>query len=621
MIKKRIASSLFVFVATFMWAGTVTACSKQGESDCGKLSDEIRKIMEIEEGDKVDLAKLAEVAPKYGALQPFENPETIRSRDGFLDTTLELKYGDNRIAECDVHLRSYNGGLVGPTLRVKPGHTMRILLKNMLPEDKEPPEDHNIPHGFNTTNFHTHGLHVSPVGNSDNVLLKIKPGQEFQFEIKVPRDHPPGTFWYHAHSHGSTALQVSSGMGGALIIEGGLDEVKEIAAAKERIFVFQQIAYDTTGKIENYDDFGPTKWKSLGRQTTINGLLVPVIKMKPGEVQRWRFIHAGVRETINVHLEGHQLHEIAVDGIALGKIDTWKIEEGIELQPGYRSDVLVQAQKVRGAYLLVDGALPENETLHAVEEVAKILAVVKIEGEDMDMELPLSSQLAEFLPFKDISQDEITGTQEIRFNIDTSGKFPQGPEKFSIDLEFKKELDDMRVSKAIRQAFKSNGASIPKNSVVDVEQKDRQWLIASKGYDSDLGYRIRRKVNSLGVYDPSKTKTGFLINDEEFSLDNVRKVKLGDVEEWRLSSGFVNHPFHIHVNPFQHTRIGPDGKAEKIWRDTLLVHQKDKDGNPAKPVKIFTRYTRYIGKFVLHCHILDHEDQGMMEVVEVVMPD
>ena len=86
--------------------------------------------------------------------------------------------------------------------------------------------------GLDTTNLHTHGLHVSPgmAGdssfNSDNVLLKLEPGQSarYRFDIDEVRTHQPGTFWYHPHVHGSTAVQVVNGMAGALIIEGEVPE-------------------------------------------------------------------------------------------------------------------------------------------------------------------------------------------------------------------------------------------------------------------------------------------------------------------------------------------------------------------------------------------------------------
>jgi hypothetical protein len=112
--------------------------------------------------------------------------------------------------------------------------------------------------------------------------------------------------------------------------------------------------------------------------------------------------------------------------------------------------------------------------------------------------------------------------------------------------------------------------------------------------------------------DEAGCKARFMINGRQFSLDNVRQLKLNTASEWTLSSKKFSHPFHIHVNPFQATRKGPDGADQIVWRDVLYVVEN------AEPVKIRSRYTRYIGKFVLHCHILDHEDHGMMQVVEVV---
>src|SRR6185436_9749218 len=248
---------------------------------------------------------------KYGGAE-FQSGEVIEAVDGVLNTTLEVKYGDNHIATCPVHLRSYNGKLVGPTLRAKPGDKLKIIVKNMLPPN--PAMDHqdmSVPHNFNTTNLHTHGLHVSPSGISDNVLREMPPaddgsgGKDYEVEVDIPPDHPAGTFWYHAHVHGATAIQVSSGMEGTLIIEGGLDQVPEIKAGEEKVFLFQQISYDTQGQVEDFNtSLGFGQWGKLHRQHTINGQLYPTFTMRPGELQRWRMIHGGVHETITVALHG-----------------------------------------------------------------------------------------------------------------------------------------------------------------------------------------------------------------------------------------------------------------------------------------------------------------------------
>ena len=84
--------------------------------------------------------------------------------------------------------------------------------------------------------------------------------------------------------------------------------------------------------------------------------------------------------------------------------------------------------------------------------------------------------------------------------------------------------------------------------------------------------------------------------------------------QWTLASvGTQEHPFHIHVNAFQLTRRGPNGADEIVWKDTLMVH----GDAPVKYRTIRSRYEDYTGKFVLHCHILPHEDEGMMQAVEI----
>jgi len=117
----------------------------------------------------------------------------------------------------------------------------------------------------------------------------------------------------------------------------------------------------------------------------------------------------------------------------------------------------------------------------------------------------------------------------------------------------------------------------------------------------------------------------FTINNRPFSsvddVTNYRQIYLGDTEEWTLISknglliGPVSHPFHIHVNPFEViSRIDVNGK-ELVdfphWKDTQILNQGEK-------VTFRTRYEDFPGSFVQHCHILDHEDQGMMEIVDIV---
>src|SRR5262249_35020417 len=153
------------------------------------------------------------------------------------------------------------------------------------------------------------GLHVSPVGNSDNVLLAIAPQSKFPFEIKVPSNHPSGAFWYHAHAHGSTSIQVGSGMAGGRVIEdqpGKVSPALRAANEREKVLVIQTILYNTDGELNDITKLFPSPspcpagdgtWVCSKRRVTINGQIVPIIKMQPGEVQRWRVIDTSFRES------------------------------------------------------------------------------------------------------------------------------------------------------------------------------------------------------------------------------------------------------------------------------------------------------------------------------------
>jgi FtsP/CotA-like multicopper oxidase with cupredoxin domain len=527
------------------------------------------------------------VSIKDFGLQDFANPPDEHFTDG-QQHALTVRYTDpntTKLGGCNVTLRSYNGQLVGPTLRAKPGETLVFDLRNELPQQNTPIRDglteaqinilneidnaHLVmtPNSFNVTNLHTHGLHVSPEGNSDNVLVAIDPGQTHPYKIEIPKDHPPGTFWYHAHAHGSTAVQVGSGMAGALIIEDDLSKLPPAlaeATKHEKVMVIGSILYDTNGKVEDIGAFFPDPqtginpdcpkglptctWQGSKRRTTINGQIVPKIHMQPGEVQRWRMIDATFRESLNIQLKGHSLHEIALDGLYLGRVDTWRPNQNVHLEAGYRSDVLVRAGSKKGTFLLIDAPTPATQGVRGVAEDTEILAELVVSGDPLDMKLPTNAEMAPLAPFgnTDLRKDAV-GVQQVSFKI-----------------------------------------------------------------GSDMS-------NSPQNY--------FQINDHSFNEGQVRYLQLGATEAWALttegdpkgvpgppSKGGIPplpHIFHIHVNPFQTLRKDPQSHDELVWKDTVLV--------PAGAnMLIYTKYTDFTGKFVIHCHILDHEDLGMMEVVDVV---
>lgn len=159
--------------------------------------------------------------------QPLVEPEVRRSANSVLSTSLRCAYAYRDIGGVRLHLRAYEGGLA-PTLRMKPGETLKIRLINDLPPNRDiPPGNPSHPHQFNNTNLHFHGAHCSPSGIADNVMRLMAPGKSYDIEIALPADHTCGTYWYHPHHHGSADVQVASGMVGAIIVEGDFADVPE----------------------------------------------------------------------------------------------------------------------------------------------------------------------------------------------------------------------------------------------------------------------------------------------------------------------------------------------------------------------------------------------------------
>ncbi len=573
----------------------------------------------------------------------------------------------------DVELRAYQDRLhpsqpgrpyVAPALVSRPGQTVRVKIRNLLPAEANcpgHPEDINEPHCFNTTNLHSHGLWVSPAGISDNVLRQLPPNPTFtyEYEYNIPGDHPAGTFWYHPHVHGSTAIQVSSGLVGALVIKGDrLPRVVEaggdlparkvvpgdidvlLAKSPDHVFVLQQIQYacrdaegkpkarilapsrknwycdaGETGVLDSYDIIGGGNWSNSGRFTTVNGATLETLNQKAvaGAPERWRFIHGGVSDTVKISIrkrigtsplaalakvgplgqdaliakecapssEAVSQFEIAADGLTRQKVLERK---STVMQPGYRSDLLV-AFAEPGSYCVIDELVNVQQSgVEGSAERRQLLFVVEVApgagpvAPPADQVRTLLVNAASNLPITDATLKEQV-VADLRRDL-TLTSFAPHPTLLADKIDNEQTL----VFSLQAPPSKPGGKSGP---------------------------GIGRTDTDVKRFDPN---------------DFSRTLVLGDTDRWTLSvqkTDFkVGHPFHIHVNPFELESATKDGVdltkdpnseyfgLTGVFKDTLFVE-------PGVVVKVRSHYARYIGDFVLHCHILNHEDKGMMEMVRV----
>lgn len=465
-------------------------------------------------------------SPASSSVPPFPQPQVRASRDGLLDTSLNVRYASHTVGGRPFVARSYEGGLPGPTLRFRPGDVVRVALINGLPPDSGGrPADVNVPHEFNSTNLHVHGVHVSPEGNSDNVFLDIAPGSAFPYEFRIPANHPPGTYWYHPHRHGASSTQLFSGMAGALIIEGDIDKVPEIAAARDVVYLINELNINSQNEVPL---FGPTRpddfmldgpFPMTQRVLTVNGQVQPKLTIRPGEVVRLRVINAAVRTHVPFVVEGHDLNVIALDGISLSAARV----EPVSLAPADRADVLVRGGQP-GIYRILKGPI---DGMEPDPEVA--LGLLEVAGEAVSMDLPRALPA----PFAPIADSEVTRRRLLVFDNQPAG----GPPGFP----------------------------------------------------------------------------NFTINGARFNPDVVNQtIALNAVEEWTLRNDSTHqHPFHLHVNPFQVISMNGMSPPVPEFHDTIHLE-------PGATIVIRSRFTDFKGKFVFHCHLVVHQDLGMMQVVEVV---
>jgi FtsP/CotA-like multicopper oxidase with cupredoxin domain/peroxiredoxin len=494
---------------------------------------------------------------------------------------------------------------VGPTIRVKlprgKGTTFHIHLKNRIPgcgpcEPAPPTNDpltSETPNGLCDTNLHTHGLHVSPTGNSDNIFARVPPGGDFDFDYTLLRDHPSGTFWYHPHKHGSVAYQVSNGLAGALIVErepGGEqilyhDDIPVIAKAKEQIFVIQLLNYrvcdDGQARIDASTIYNipPTAVSCSAIQVTgsqppeqatvLNGQFAPTIKMQSGEVQRWRFIAGAwdefkplvIADQNGNQVSGKPFWAIALDGLATQPFWT----DTLDLAPGQRMDALFQAP-APGTYYLLQQPVSSQRALQGATP-AQYLAMIQVDpanpAQDFVKKFPSEDQL------KQCAIAPITSDA----NCQTVGELQDGILMNGVDVNQTYNINDRTFHRF------DHDIQIPLGSL-------QKWTITAVPPFCD-----RYSAQDTSAKD---------CPDEIYYANN--------------------HPFHIHVNPFficSHTDLQGnkvDDPSVGRWRDTVLV-----GGGTQVVMKMPIQ--DHLGRTVFHCHILDHEDQGMMVPIVIVPPN
>ena len=559
------------------------------------------------------------------------NPPALYSQNKVLNVQFSYQTATDSVGR-QLYCFMTPDGLENPTLHVNPGDTLNITVTNNTPFNDaamgESDETYNPPncgdttaeeitpgkHGFPMTggsmNIHYHGTNTSPACGGDNVVKTlVNPGSTFQYTVPFPPQEPPGLYWYHPHVHGLAEAAVFGGAAAALVVDGLENVQPAVSGMKERFIIIrdqptiQNLAQspantDSPFGIPQHDltvNFVPldttTNTKAKPPTTTYTPAL---IYMQSGEQQLWRVCNCTSDAPLDL--------QVRFDGVAqtiqIVGIDAVPVNSQAGSQPGQlipvthyrippaaRVEFIVNAppSTVRLAQLVTQliNSGPNGDDLPTRPLLT--MQLVSNDNEAVDNSLPASTGL-------------IT-TDQLFANIN-------GPTPAVTRTIFFEEVED-------GSAFFVNASGCVTSSGAQC---------ATQPYPIDT------------VFD-NNNPPAFISTQ-------------GTIEKWIVQNhARENHELHQHQTHFQvlsqdNFEVNNSQQAPGINGQMLDMIEipfcagpaplnggvqppacVDANGNPVIPypqVELLVDFRGpVIGSMVFHCHILGHEDLGMMAVEQV----
>ena len=466
------------------------------------------------------------------------------------------------------------------------GHGLPPDLR-LWPQDAQANLYHLWPQWYVGSFPYSFTLPEFPGGNPE---YPADPSHDHGSDARLRMGQSPGTHWYHAHKHGSTAINSFNGLAGAFIIrgkgyDGALDawfQKSSRRKATEKLMIVQQIS-GIPNLLSSAGGPPPIYVNGQSNKSTI-------VTMQPGEVQLWRIVNAtaggGGAVTLNftpvAGAPAIQYKQIAQDGVQFAWENYANPQNGklpIIMSPGNRVDLLVQAPvpATTGCYTWQFGDAPFGR--------GPLLTLV---------------------------------VQQPQTPVNLGMTFPQTKGDFPPLPEFLHDIDAATIHLRREVTYGWKGPT------------------AGNGPDSPAGPKPGRDFDTGAA--PHYTIDGRQFEDQRIS----QSMLLDTAEEWTIYNSTVGiaHPFHIHINPFQIIEVFDPAKMREplrlsepfVWWDTFGIPPGSStypDGTPrtdrtGKQIfvpgyfKMRSRFVDFTGTFVNHCHILAHEDRGMMQLVQVV---
>ena len=466
-------------------------------------------------------------------------------------------------------------GLENPTLHVSPGDHLIITVTNNVPASSgmamalAGPRCGAATMTPTSLNIHYHGTNTSPTCGQDEVIHTIiNSGETFQYDVAFPADEPPGLYWYHPHIHGIAEPAVQGGASGAIVVEGLQTIQPAVAGLRQRVLMIrdQNVAGSPTpgGAVPSWDltlNFVPIAYPDL---------TPAIIQMQAGGRQLWRVSNSTADTILDLELdadgEPQVLQIVGLDGVPTGSQDGTRqgsivLANHLLIPTAGRVEFIVAApaRTVRDARLVTraidTGPLGDNDTPRTLATIQTVTS--ETEGNNAAR---VSSTIGAPWP------QRFEGLREATPTVKRT-------------LYFSEVLSDT-----------TNPLS-PTNFFITVDGAVPQ------------------------VFDPNNPPA--IVTTQ------------GSVEDWTIQNrARENHEFHMHQihflvlsqNNFKINGSAPVAEDNGQFMDMIQVPFWD--GIAADPYPSVTLRMDFrgpdVGDFVYHCHILGHEDNGMMAIIRVL---
>lgn len=643
----------------------------------------------------------------------FREPVELRSKDGILEVTLTAEQSSARLNTVDkpvtgmllfaweINQGESNGAMSGinqypaPTLVVQPGERLIVHVANELhgltiqdfidpvltPVGEDVPltpdlVDH-VP-----LNLHTHGLHVSPNLNSDNVMIEFDPGEGNTYVYDIPADHPQGLYWYHPHRHQLTEQQVYRGLAGMIVIGRPEGMIPKVIDSNLPVRVMGLQTNFVAGRDAGMNEMTYTSWTQMintwetpkdgaiesGDYTPIaapvnfpdspagttfktNWFAGPLsAKNKRGAFQFMpqnliNFTSADSSRTSPAepdypdHLRDVQY---TVNGqfqpelrVAPGQTEIWVIANiGSQsyMNVGVRNTATGELEQLR--VLATDGnPVPEvlsgngaDGTTYLLPSASRVaIAVTMPEVGGLQLELPPVAGPAK-------AHTQPLETDGVLYTSNGDGSTPRGVVgTVSIDPAHVNWFDGFKSTptQILAHATPVGPMGTPVDFAVgEALNGDTEFLnLADRSVDVTRTFTIGGGSSPwVNPQDPNGFM--YMFDGTTWPTTPVIHPRLNSVEEWRFTnSNNDQHPLHIHVNNFEVTRLinpaqGTSSGPLAYSIDNANIPAPSLGPNEAviEPGEMWLRstFTDFLGTFVTHCHRLDHEDNGLMMTVNVI---